>query len=481
MGNKEDAERFDEVLRGATNLTGAINIAEYTAQFTLQPDNDWPARGYDAANVWYEVNGADVSTLKPNATLAELTTDGAQADSKVAVESPTVVYRPGTEVSASGGLFVDVLPTGDAKYEIIYGREPRTITDPYDGTNVEVGKEYAGFEIVEDSSSSRDHDLEFVVGTDVDGDGTAEENRVSITNGDWGPEEFVTEFDTDPKAVVYGKDPLDGSGPSSIDYDAKRGYLYGLEVGWYAPTTLTPFVIETVNIAGTYKQRKHPILIYNPLEGPSIRRPNQPIRVVARNGSSGQDLQARLGGRFGGYRGDLRLPEIPTTHRSNNQDVPSTGGTAGTGGLNWYVAAVVKPRATDPDTVIVPQAPSYEPDNRAASMIRLLPESDISGTINYDEPSNTHRADVRFAIDAVEDTPDRLSVDTETIDGDTKFKGQKVGGDLLAADKNTPTLTQGDKDVEFAIPRDYCLAYMVAVRGNNDVVLDGVFDFTAVG
>jgi len=482
MGNQIEDDRFDEVLRGATNLTGAINVAQYTAQFTLQPDNEWPARGYDAKNVWYEVNGAGVSSLKPDATLAELTTDGAQADSKVAVESPTIVYRPGTEVSASGGLFVDVLPTGDAKYQILYGREPRTITDPFDGTEVVVGKEYAGFEIVNDADSPRDHDLEFVVGTDVDGDDVAEENRVPITNGDWGPEEHITEFDTNPKAVAVGKDPLDGSGPSGITYDASNGYLYGIEVGWYAPTALVPFVVETVNVAGVYKQRKHPLLIYNPRDGPSIRRPNQPIRFVAHNGSSGDDLRARMGGRFGGYRGDLSVSPVPTTHNVYNQDIPRTGGTAGTDGLNWFVTAAVKPRAVDPDAVIVPNPATYAVDAAAATMVRLVEESDISGTIEYDEPSNTHRADVKFAIDAKEDTPDRLSIGTGTFDGDTKFVGQKVGGDILvAASGNKPALSVGDKDFGFVLPRDYVLVYMAAARGNNDAVVDTVFDFTTVG
>lgn len=482
MGNEEDAERFDEVLRGPSNLSGAINVAEYTAQYNLQPDNEWPARGYNAKNIWYEENGAVIQSLKPNATLAELTTDGAQTDSRVSVEGPVTIYQPGTEISASAGLFVDTLPTGDAIYEVKYGREPRTITDPYTGTGVGVGVEFAGFEVVEDPDSERSHDLEFVVGTDVDGDGTAEVNRIPITNGDWKAEEFIQEFDTAPKAEVYGKDPLDGSGPSAIRYDATNGYLYGLEIGWYAPTALTPYVVETTNVNGTYKERKHPILIYQPKEGPAIRRPNQPIRVAADAGTSGQDLQARLGGRFGGYRGRLKTSPAPDTTEVYGQDVLGDTGTTGTEGLNWSVVAVVKARAVDPDTVVIPKTPSYTPDNPATTMVRLARESDLSGTIEYDEPSNTARADVEFAIDAAPDTPDRLDLGTATIDGETKFVGQKVGGDMLQADKNTPTLSQGDRDIDFVIPRDLVLVYMVASRDTTtDIILDAVYDFTVAG
>lgn len=481
MGNNIDHERIDEVLRGTSNLSGAINTAEYTAQFTIQPDTEWPSRGYDAQNIWYEQNGADISSLKPLATIAQLTTDGTQADSRVAVESPVVVYRPGTEVSASAGLFVDVLPTGDSKYQIQYGREERTIVDPYDGTEIAVGKEYAGFEIVEDSASDRSHDLEFVVGTDVDDDGTAEENRIPITNGDWESNEFITKFTSDPKAKAFGKDPLDGTGRSGIDFDATRGYLYGLEIGWYAPTALVPYIVETADVTGSHKQRKHPILIYNPIENPTIQRPNQPITVVADNASSGQDLQARLGGRFGGYRGSLRVQQIPTTHRVGNQDIPTAGGTTGTGGLNWFISAVVKPRAKDPDAVVVPNPAVYQPDNPAASMVRLADESDISGTIEYDEPSNTHRADTVFAIDAKEDTPDRLSLATDTFDGESKFVGQKVGGDILIGDKNEAQLSRGDKDFDFVLPREQVLVYMIAARSNSDVILDSVYDFNTVG
>lgn len=483
MGSEEDAERFDEVLRGPTNLTGAINTAKYKTQFSIQPGNEWADRGYDAQNVWYESNGAAITSLKPKATLAELTTDGAQTDSEVAVESPSLVYRPGAEVSASAGVFVDVMPTGDAYYEVRYGREPRTIVDPFTGESVEVGTEYVALRIVE-GSGDRDHDLHFVVGTDVDGDGNAEENVIDVTGGDWGAEEFIRTFDTDPKADVYGKDPLDGSGPSNIQFDARRGYTMGFEIGWYAPTSISPYLVETTSAKGIYKQRKHPILIYNPVEGPTIQRPNQPLRVVADNNTSGQDLRLRMGGRAGAYKGESLLEPTPINHGSFNQDITTTGGTAGTEGLNWLVHAVVKPRATDPDVVVAPRPPTHSVTNDGVAMVRVARESDISGTIEYDEPSNTTRSDTVLAIDAKEDTPDRLTLDTVTdpADGETKFAGKKVGNGLLeSTGKNQSTLTDISEDFGVTIPRDLVFVYLMATRDNSDIAADTSYNFVSTG
>jgi len=483
-GDNQDRERFDEALRGATNLTGAINTAEYITQFSLQPDNEWPARGYNDSNIWYEVNGADVSSLKPKATLAELTTDGAQTDSKVAVESPSLVYRPGTELSVSAGLFVDVLPEGDSKYEVIYGREPRSIADPFTGESVDVGKEYAGLRIVDaPDASERTHDLQFVVGTDPDGDGTVTENVVPITAGDWEAEEYITTFEDVPQAEVYGKDPLNGGGPSNIQFDARRGYTMGVEIGWYAPTSMVPYLVETVSQAGRYKQRRHPILIYNPIEGPAIQRPNQPVRVVADNGTSGQDLSARLGGRAGAYNGDVGISKSPIGHNAYNQDVPGAVSTTGTQGLEWSIVAVAKVRAVDPDGVVSPRPASLLVDNNASLQVRICRESDISGTIEYDEPSNTNRADTPLAIDAVADTPDRLSINTVTdpADGEDKLAGDKVGGGLLSSGGNNKTgLTDREEDFGISIPRDLVFVWLVADLGSN-LSADGSYYFIASG
>lgn len=488
MSNQNTSDNFDDVLRGPTTLSGALPTAEYKTQFSIQPGNEWPERGYNAKSVWYEQNGGSITSLKAKATLAELTTDGTQTDSSVAVESPTLVYRPGSQVTVSAGVFVDVLPTGDAKYEVMFGREPRTITDALTGETYQTGIEYAGYRIVEStvSSTDRDHDLLFVVGSDDDGDGEPEENVVNITSGDWGAEDYVTKFDTAPKGEVFGKDPLDRSGPSSMEYDARKGYTYGITVGWYAPTAIVPYIVETASKGGTFKQRRHPILIYNPVESTAIQRPNQPIRVVADNGTSGQDLSARLGGRAGAYEGGSDNTPSPTSHNVYGQTV-GTGdpeSTTGTQGLEWYVVAVAKRTAEDPDAVVTPDDATYSVTNNAVAMVRVARESDITGTIEYDEPSNTTQGDTRVAIDAEPDTPDRLSIDTVTdpVDGETKLAGLKLNSSLLASGgNNKPGLTDTPQEFGLTIPRDLIFVYLVAARSGSSLDLDSSYTFRTIG
>jgi len=479
MSNENEVERHDRMLRGPTDLTGALTTAEYIAQFTIQPDGEYTGRGFDTQSVWYEENGGSLSSLKPDATLAELTTDGSQTDSKVAIESPTLVYRPGTELSASTGLFVDVLPQGDATYEVLYGREPRTITDPFTGESVDVGTEYGGFRIREDGSTDRDVDLEFVIGSDRDGDGDPTEVVVPVTAGGWGSEDFIGTFDQSqnggPKGRAYGIDPLDGGGKTNIDFDPTNGYVFGIEVGWYAPTAMVPYVVKTTDLAGDWKQRRHPILIFDPVDGPTVQRPNQPIRVVVDNGTSGQDLAARLGGRAGAFTGDLDVQTRPDTHTATGQSVPTTGGVTGTEGLNWYVVSVLKSCSTNPDAIISPETPTFSADNQAVAMTRIADESSISGTIEYDEPSNTARKDVAFAIDAKSDTPDRLSLSTSTVDGEAKFDGVKTGEGLIASGGGgigSEALTAPDNVFGFPIPRDKVFIVLVAARGTSDIALD---------
>jgi hypothetical protein len=479
MSNENEVERHDRMLRGPTDLTGALNTAEYIAQFTIQPGGKYTDRGFDTQSVWYSDNGGAVSSLKPDATLAELSTDASQADSTVAIESPTLVYRPGTELSASAGVFVDVMPTGDATYEVLYGREPRTIADPYTGELVAVGTEYGGFRMVADASTDRDVDLEFVVGSDRDGDGDPTEVVVPVTAGEWGSEDFVGTFDESdaggPRGRAYGIDPLDGDGRSNIDFDPSDGYVFGIDVGWYAPTAMVPYVVKTTDVGGDWKQRRHPLLIFDPADGPTIQRPNQPIRVVADNGSSGQALSARLGGRAGAYRGDVDVQTRPDAHTVTGQTIAATGGVTGTEGLGWYVVAVVKPAATDPDAIISPETPTFSGDNQAVAMVRIVDESSISGTIEYDEPSNMARQDVAFAIDAKSDTPDRLSLGTSTIDGEAKFDGVKTGEGLIASGGGgigSEALTTPDNVFGFPIPRDNVFVVMAAARTTSDVALD---------
>ena len=85
---------------------------------------------------------------------------------------------------------------------------------------------------------------------------------------------------------VYGVDPLDGSGPSNIDYDRSRGYLFGFLIGWYAPTVTVPFIVGMGDVAGEWRERVFPLCILEPIGEPLITRPNEPWKFEANNGGS---------------------------------------------------------------------------------------------------------------------------------------------------------------------------------------------------
>jgi len=164
------------------------------------------------------------------------------------------------------------------------------------------------------------------------------------------------------------------------------------------------------------------------------------------------------------------------------QTVPSTGGIVCTAGLNWHVVGVVKSQASDPDTVIQPQPPTYSVNNSATAMVRVARESDLSGTSEYDEPSNSIRADAEFAIDAKTDTPDRLDINTVTdpADGETKMAGFQVGDGLLSpASKNKAALTNIEEEFGLTIPRDFVFVYLMAARAGSDVEVDASYQFIA--
>ena len=116
-----------------------------------------------------------------------------------------------------------------------------------------------------------------------------------------------------------------------------------------------------------------------------------------------------------------------------------------------------------------PRPASLLVDNNASLQVRVCRESDISGTIEYDEPSNTRQADTELAIDAVEDTPDRLSLNTITdpADGETKFAGAKVGSSLLSsAGNNQANITAPEEDFGLTVPRDFVFVYLAANVAN---------------
>lgn len=462
-----DPDRLEEVLKGRASLNDTIAVAPLTTQFQFVPDTTFPStQTFDASSVWYLNNGGDISgagTAGLN-RLIDLSTDGAQTDSSAAVETaPISVYRSGAKTVAATGVWFDVLPTGDAKCEVTYGREPRTLTTE-DGENIDVGTEYYTLRAVEDTSYDPAIGFEFEVGTDIDGDGTAETNTIALKGTRPGGAVDLT--GSDPKATFYVIDPLDGNGPSGVDYDPRQGYIYGFIIGWYGPSAVVPFIVATANISGNWNERVWPIGLYQPHEDPSIIRPNQPIRTAVDNGTSGQSLAARIGGRQSSFFGDVAVTPTPTQSYVRNQSHDSTVGTEGDeSGSNWEVAAVIKRRADRPGTALGVLSESIATESGLSVQARVVPEPDISGTLSYGRPSDHERAESALLVDQATDTPTRLSIGTETKDnGDTVLVGKKVDGDLVGTGKNDLTLGETEGSFAFPIVRTHPTVILFSVR-----------------
>lgn len=483
--SKDDVDRLEEVLKGRANLNDSIAVAPLQTQFQFVPDTEYPStQEFDANSVWYLDNGATISGQGSSGLnrLIELKTDGAQANSKSAVETaPLAIYRSGTKSVVATGVWFDTLPTGDAFYDVQFGREKRTLTTEA-GTDIEVGTEYYSLKAVENTDFSPAVDLEFEVGTDIDDDGVAETNTIPLKSQREGATVDLT--DAKPKAKFHVIDALDGKGPSGIDYDSRRGYLLGYVIGWYGPSAVMPFIVNTGNIGGNWNERVWPIGLYQPIEDPSILRPNQPVRVEANNGSSGQDLAARIGGRQAGFFGNVTQEPSPTHSYIKNQTHDSTAGTAGdVTGSNWQVAAVLKRRADRPGTALGILSETFAADAGLSMQARIMTESDISGTIEYERPSDHEKAESSLLVDQKTDTPTRLSIGTETKDnGETVLVGKKVDGEILGSGKNELTVEKTQGAFTFPLIRTHPTVILLSVRpGSTSTDVDWSFKVAESG
>jgi len=469
-GPTDDEWDYDRAMRGVATVNEAVTTASLNSQFELLPDTAFVStQDFDADNVWYERNGGGVSGRVEDGVdrLIGLDLDGAQTDSYASVETaPIVVYRAGTKIFGAVGAWVDDYPTGDATFDIEYGREARTLTKE-DGTTVDVGTEFYRLRTVANPDNDPPVDLEFTVGTDFDDDGTGETNTITVT--DTRPGEVV-DFDTDPKAKYYAIDPFDGEGPTERTFDPKIGYIYGFLIGWYGPSSVVPYITTTANMYGNVVERIWPLGIYDPLERPSLLRPNQPLKVSVDNGTSGQALSARVGGRQATYFGNVQATPNPTQHYAIGQTHDGSTGTEGdVTGSNWQVAAVVKRKANRPGTALGILKTTIATTSGLAVQGRVVPESKISGTLSYTAPSDYEGTSSALLADCASDTPDRLTVGTETKDdGSTKLVGSKYDGDLIGQGKND--LTLGETESNFAFP---------LVRTHPTVILASVRDRTA--
>lgn len=472
MSNRHDAGPtseswdYDRALRGVADINNSVSVAPLSTEFDLLPDTVFNGtQNFDEENVWYERNGGDVSGRVVNGVdrLIDLSTDGAQTDSYASVESAQIgIYRAGTKVFAAVGAWLDDYPTGDAYVDVEYGREPRTLTTE-DGADITVGTEFYRLRTVENAANDPPVDLQFRVGTDFDDDGTGEENVITVTGQT--PGGFV-DFDTDPKARFYVIDPLDGSGPSGITYDPKRGYIFGVLIGWYGPSSVIPYITGVGNMYGTHVERVWPIGIYDPIERPSLLRPNQPLKATVDNGTSGQSLSARVGGRQVSVYGDILSNANPTQHYVIDQTHDGGTGTEGDEtGSNWQVGAVIKRKANRPGTALGILKETVASDSGLMIQARLIPESKITGTINYTRPSDVEDVSSALLVDCADDTPTRLSIGTETkAGGETVLVGKKFDGNLLGSGKNEVFLGETEGDFQFPLVRENPTVILFSVR-----------------
>lgn len=442
---------MDDALRGLSDLNGVISTASLTGLWNVTPGDPFTdLQSFDPVNAWDEDSGGDVSLVSG---LNEISTDGTQADSRAVLETAALgVYRAGTQVRVAGGFTTADPPTGNQYYEFGYGRTGGEshifFRDTADDLELRPSNELSGEKVVSRSAGHLDPGQV----TNLDADGNEVEEGSEVLR-------------------VYGVDPLDGTGPSNIDYDRRRGYLMGFIIGWYAPTVTVPFIVGMGDVGGEYRERVFPLCVLEPIGEPLFTRPNEPWKFEANNGGSapgaGEGLRMPTGGRQFSYDGDISAGREDTVHQTQRITIPMDG-TGTTVDLpdgstrDYYVLAVAKRRANAEETAVSLGELSFLSNNNLLIHARVIGESDLSGTLDYNEPSDTHGESAYAQIDAQPDTPTRVTVDSAEIDGRTRLLGKSWGGRLVsgAGSKNEFTIGQAN-------------AFRLQFVRNNPVVLVG--------
>lgn len=435
MGLQNVLEQED-ALRGVSNLNGAIAVENLNSLWNVTPGDPFTdLQTFDTINAWNEIAGATVS-LQDGLNVLE--TDGTQADSRVTLSTaPLGIYRSGTQVRAAGGFTGQSPPTGDQYYEWGYGRDS--------------GDSYIRFRQTAD-------DLQIRVSNEVSG-----EKVISRAAGDLEPGGKVPIEDANGNLVArcYGLDPMDGTGPSGIDYSPEEGVLSGFRIGWYGPSVTVPNMTQVGDIAGNYREKVFPLCIIETVGEPLITRPNEPWVWIADNSGTapgtGGGLRLDTGGRQFSYGGDIESVRRDIAHQSPvmNPDFTTGGSTvelqeAGGDTRTWKVLGVYKRSPNDEETAISLADISMTSNRNLYIHARVLPESDITGTLEYSEPTDTHGESSYVQVDMWADTPSRLSVDTTTIDGRTRLKGKSWGGQIVGGSGSRNSFTVGDAN-EFAL------------------------------
>lgn len=402
----EDIKQFDQ---GPLKLTKDKAVATLKGLFNFQPDRPLTQRqDHDAFNVMLRSNGGDV--VRSSGGLYQLETDGTTTAEATLSTAQLGVYRPGTLVNWATGVWVDRDPAGfDAFYDVGYG-----------GLEFSEGLFFRiqGEETIEFRIRSQRYQEDVVIERDLWERGKVTE----ITAGG----EVVGE--------VYGIDPWLGGNKSGGTFQAQRGHLFGSIVGWYGPSSIMPYVVEVGDVNGKWAQKVWPLFLYRPINGPAITNPNLPLRVTAENNGSSLNLQARVGGRQFSYRGDVPLSPQPTHHWSPLQNIPMDG--TGTGERDWYVVAVLRRKQSTEFGQTALGMDDFRVTSTTEPMAyhaRTIPESLLSGSIEYGDPVDMHAQQTAIEVDCAADTPERVTVDEAQIDGITKLEGIKWEGTIAGS------------------------------------------------
>lgn len=448
-------EDIDRLLRGPIQVNQTLDVSTRRGFWNFQPDREVSElQDFDPYNVWIEEAGGLVG--KAGTGLYTVQTDDTQAGSRAVLETADIgVYRPGTTANVSGGVWLDEAPTGDGFYEIGYEQEGSL--------------ERLNFLVDSDQSLKFEWDSERYTGGPF------------VLTPDHYQEGEYTEVEDDGEVVaeVYGLNRLHGSGPKASDFQLGRGYLLGITIGWYGPTSVMPWWGEVSDSNGQDVQRAWPLCMIRPVGGPLITQPNRPWRVAADTGTTNQALAARIGGRQFSTSGEVDLNAEPTFDHAAGQAVP----TDGVGEGDWTVVGVVKRKAgfdgTEVGADVVEVVPRAE---NLAVNVRVVPPEALTGT-SYSAPQDVYTDQTAIETDIDSDTPDRVTIGTNTDpeDGVTKVAGIGWTGGLVNSSNQGTGETKLGAGFSFPIVRENPTVILATPRGNQSATVSTAIEILEAG
>ncbi|AGM11199.1 hypothetical protein M197_gp34 [Haloarcula hispanica tailed virus 2] len=457
MPGDKTPEQIARALRGPYTINDSLNVASLKGLWNFQPDRPLTDRqDFDPFNVWYEEGTGSVGRANQ---LYQLDSGGTAGGRAVMETAQLGVYRSGAESQMGIGLYVDQRPTGDGYIDVAYTREGQA------GTSDELA-----WRITAD-------DLTFRISSDLHPLVTLSQNAGHFEQG---AAEVIEDGGT-PIGKVYGLDPIDGSGPSRIDYTPSRGYVYGIIPGWYGPSATMGYIKEVGDVAGQWSQRVWPLFLYRPYTDPAIERPNHPGHVAVDNGTTDESVQARLGGRQFHTNGDIPDRSEPTHDWATDQTLPMDG--TGVGESDWYVVAVVKRKPGYGSTAIGLAEFALASDSQPlAVQARVVDPTYLSGT-SYRSPTDHDENQTALEFDMDSATPADVTLASYTdTDGIDKPQGIAWDGDIIGAgEKQEARFGRLGGGFAFPVVRQYPTVFLATTRTGTSDDVDSSIRLNEVG